>query len=232
MQVEKESNSQLEYLINSSDSKKAVILFHGYGASMQDLYGLSEAINLKNKVDWIFPNGPVAVPLGMFMQGYAWFPIDMRELEEAMMKGEFRNFEDKCPEAFLDSLERAAQFVQTLMEQYEEVVIGGFSQGAMLASHLLTQNLDENKLKGALFYSTTLLAKERLIKGLEGKKALPFLQSHGRQDQVLDYNAAMKLFELLKLYRYEGEFISFEGGHEIPMQVLTKSQSFLENYLG
>ena len=228
MQVHKEENSGLEYLSNNFQSKKAVILFHGYGASMRDLFGLSEVIKVADPVDWIFPDGPISVALGMFMEGRAWFPIDMRELEMAMMRGEFRNFEDKCPQEFLDSLELARKFVTAMMENYAEVIIGGFSQGAMITSHLLTQNLDSKKVKGFILYSATLLAKEQLINGLEGKEAKPFLQSHGKQDQVLDYNAAMKLFELLKLNRYEGEFITFEGAHEIPMNVINGTSEFLK----
>lgn len=228
MNTQMENHSGLEYLINSSKSKKAVILFHGYGASMRDLYGLSDVVSLEEPVDWIFPNGPISVPLGMFQEGRAWFPIDMHELEMAMEKGEFRNFEDKCPQEFLEALELARKFVATMFEKYDEVVIGGFSQGAMITSHLLTQNLDKKKLKGMLLYSSTLLAKEKLISALEGQSPVPFLQSHGKQDQVLDYNASMKLFELLKLNRYEGEFISFTGGHEIPMEVLTKTSHFLQ----
>lgn len=227
MNVQIESNSGLKYLKNDNKAKKVVILFHGYGASMQDLYGLSDMVSTKEAVDWIFPDGPISVPLGMYQEGRAWFPIDMRELEMAMMKGEFRNFEDKCPKEFLESLESSYTFVQTMFAKYDEVVIGGFSQGAMITSHLLTQNLDATKLKGMILYSSTLLAKEELIKGLDGKTPIPFIQSHGKEDQVLDYNAAMKLFELLKLYRFEGEFISFSGAHEIPMPVLNKTSEFL-----
>lgn len=230
MQVHTESNSGLEYLTNSFHSNKAVILFHGYGASMRDLYGLSEAIPLVSPVDWIFPDGPISVPLGMFMEGRAWFPIDMAELERAMMAGEFRDFEDKCPQEFLDSLVKAKTFIQSMLTKYDEVIIGGFSQGAMITTHMLAQDLGD-KVKGAILYSSTLIAKEKLINELEGKKTIPFLQSHGKKDQVLDYNAAMKLFELLKLNRFEGEFISFTGAHEIPMDVIHKSKAFIEKYL-
>lgn len=225
--MNREPQSGLEYLVNAKGAKNAVILFHGYGASMQDLYGLSEVISTNEKLDWIFPDGPISVPLGMFMEGRAWFPIDMRELEQAMMKGEFRNFEDKCPPEFLKALELATVFINQISKKYDSIVIGGFSQGAMIATHLLTQNISMEKVKGSLFYSTTLLAKEKLMAGLEGKAPIPFLQSHGKSDQLLDYNVAMKLFELFKLYRYPGEFISFQGGHEIPMNVITKSSEFL-----
>lgn len=229
MQVHTETKSQLNYLKNSFGSKKCVILFHGYGASMRDLYGISEAVGLTEPVDWIFPDGPISVPLGMFMEGRAWFPIDMAELERAMMAGEFRNFEDKCPQDFLESIQKAKIFVENISQDYDQIIIGGFSQGAMITSHLLCENFD--KIKGVILYSATLIAKEKLIKGLEGKSPVPFMQSHGKQDQVLDYNAAMNLFELLKLNRFEGEFTSFTGAHEIPMDVILKSKEFIQKYL-
>lgn len=227
MQIEKEQISGLEYLSNRFNSKKAVVLFHGYGASMRDLYGLSDMIKTEAAVDWFFPDGPIKVDLGMFMEGKAWFPIDMRELELAMLKGEYRNFEDKCTDEFLASLDKAKLFISSIIKDYDEIIIGGFSQGAMISTHLMGQNIDDQKIKGYLLYSSTLLAKDKLISDLEHQAPKPFLQSHGKQDQVLDYNAAMKLFELLKLSRFEGEFISFEGAHEIPLSVIDGTRQFI-----
>ena len=47
-------------------------------------------------------------------------------------------------------------------------------------------------------------------------------------DPVLNFNEAMSLFELLKLNRYQGEFVSFDGAHEIPYPVINKLGEFLE----
>ena len=226
----KEEKSGLEFLRKNCNSKKAIILFHGYGASMRDLFGLSEMLTTPQTTDWIFPDGPLSVPLGPMMEGRAWFPIDMQELEMAMQKGEYRNFEDKCPPAFLSSLELAKKFLRSIALQYDEIIIGGFSQGAMLCVHLLGEGVEQSKVKGALLYSTTLLAREKLLKDLTQVSPVPFLQSHGKQDPLLDYNVAMNLFELLKLYRFEGEFVGFAGQHEIPQLVINKTQEFLKKY--
>lgn len=244
MKIEKEHASGLEYLSKrahcqgNDQSRKAIIMLHGYGASMHDLYGLSDVISVdsvQGSVDWIFPNGPQSVPLGMFMEGRAWFAIDMQQLESAMAKGEFRNFEDQCPSQFLDSLLLVKKFVISMLEKYDDVIIGGFSQGAMVTSHVVSELLDEqlndhrfaSKVKGFILYSSALLAKEKLINALEKTRPKPFMQSHGKSDMLLDYNGARVLFELLKLNRFEGEFISFDGGHEIPMNVLKASGEFI-----
>jgi phospholipase/carboxylesterase len=227
MRVLKEEKSGLEYLKVDQQSKKCVVLLHGYGASMRDLYGLSSMIETKSPVDWIFPDGPIAVPLGPFQEGRAWFPIDMRELEIAMSRGEFRNFKDKCPPEFVKSKGVLLTFMSQLMDQYDKVIIGGFSQGAMLTTHLVAE-IQSEKIKGMLLYSATLLAQKELMQALDGRRPLAFLQSHGKQDPLLDYALAMQLYELFKLYRFAGEFISFNGAHEIPMVVIEKTSQFMK----
>ena len=222
--VENESN--LEYLKVSKQSKKAIFMLHGYGASMNDLAGLESVMDQKNEYDWFFPNGPLRISLGGHMEGRAWFPIDMQELERAMRTGEFRKFEDKNPKEFQEALVLANKFVQNLSKEYDEVIIGGFSQGAMVTSHL--SGMDIKSLKGLILFSGTLLAKDSLIEKLDGKDAVPFFQSHGKMDPVLNFDESMKLFELLKLCRFQGEFVPFDGAHEIPPIVINKVVQFLD----
>jgi phospholipase/carboxylesterase len=184
-----EKNSNLDYLKKNNGSNKAIFMLHGYGASMNDLYGLADVITTNEKYDWIFPNAPLSVDLGMAMQGRAWFPIDMQELERAMMSGSHRNFEDKCPDEFKTSIDLAKVFIDSISKDYDEIIIGGFSQGAMVSSHLCSFGFE--KLKGLILFSGTLIAKDMLLDGLEGKKPVPFFQSHGKQDPVLNFAESM-----------------------------------------
>ena len=39
----------------------------------------------------------------------------------------------------------------------------------------------------------------------------------------------MNLFELLKLYKWQGEMHNFHGGHEIPMDIILKSAQFIRS---
>jgi phospholipase/carboxylesterase len=224
MQTEK--NSTLNYLkVAGENAKTAIIMIHGYGASMHDLYGLSEVIETPFACDWYFPDGHVAVPLGFMMEGRAWFPIDMAELEKHMMSGTFRSFADKCPQEFLDALAKMETFVLNVTKEYDHVILGGFSQGAMLATHVGSRL---KKVDALMLFSGTLIANEILDNALAKSKAKPFIQSHGKSDPLLNYADAKKLFELLKLHGFNGEFVPFQGAHEIPMPVIAKVNDFIK----
>lgn len=198
-------------------------MFHGYGANMQDLYGLHSM--LSDKYNWYFPNGIHTIPYPGMSFGRAWFSIDMQELEQAMASGSYRKFADKHSDEFLNSVNLCNEFSQQIKNKSEKIVIGGFSQGAMLTSHLAGLIAPD----AMLLFSGTLFDKENLMQSLDSMNSIPFFQSHGKQDMVLEYSQAMDLFELLKLYKLKGEMISFNGGHEIPMEVISKAKEFLSN---
>ena len=222
-----ENETNIEYLKISKNSKKCIFMLHGYGASMNDLYGLESVIETKEDYDWIFPNGPLKIPMGMGIEGRAWFPIDMAELELAMRSGSFRSFEDKEPEEFLKVVPLVKTFIEKISLGYDDIIIGGFSQGAMVSSHLTGQGVE--KQKGLILMSGTLLARDILISNLESKNPIPFIQSHGKSDPVLNYDESMKLFELFKLCRFQGEFVPFDGAHEIPHLVISKVKNYINS---
>ena len=220
-----ETNSQLQYLQTSSDSKTAVILFHGYGASMMDLYGLADMVDTKESIDWIFPNGHIE--LHPTMMARAWFPLDEKALDEAMRSGTHRDFSELNHPEFQDAVEKCSKFISAMSEKYDKLIVGGFSQGSMISTHAALRN--SHKVSALICLSGALIAKESILEAFDIKDAnnFPFFQSHGKDDAILSYSYAKQLFGLLKLGGHEGEFISFDGGHEIPMIVLTKLNKFL-----
>ena len=224
MQTEKNSGLNfLELKANpKNNAKTAIVMLHGYGASMHDLYDLNQVIRPQSQVDWFFPDGHISVPIGPMMQGRAWFPIDMMELEKAIQTGQHRVFADKCPEEFLQALEKLEAFLANLSDQYEAIILGGFSQGSMLASHLAMRI---EKVKAMILFSSTLLAKDLLQEPI---RPIPFFQSHGKYDPLLSFDQSQKLFELLCDKALEGDFVSFDGGHEIPMPVIEKLNSWFK----
>jgi len=216
-----EKFKNIEYIPLRKNKSKAIILFHGYGANMHDLLGLSSYMG--EDYDFFFPNGVESLEhMGMY-GGRAWFPIDMAELEKAMREGGFRKFANKSSEEFNSSQVQASEFVSHIKKDYEDIVIGGFSQGAMLASHIFA---DHNPL-GLMLMSGTLFDRDQLMLKLDRSRPLSFFQSHGKSDAVLEYSQAMDLFEVMKLYKHNGELISFDGAHEIPMVVMEKAKNYL-----
>lgn len=222
----KKTINNLECIVENPGNDRAIVLIHGFGADCRDLAPLHKYLDPKSQFTWIFPNGPVSVPLGMAMEGRAWFEIPMEELQKEIASGTPRDYTHLSPKDFAKVLMQMEGLIFELLQDHKEIVIGGFSQGAMMASHLLGACGDA--LSGAILYSGVLLDVARLEKSLAGLKPVPFLQSHGRQDPVLFINNGKKLFDVLKSKNFQGEWLEFNGGHEIPMSVLQKSAQFLQ----
>jgi len=204
-------------------AETAVIMLHGYGANMHDLAPLSEVWASKN-FDWYFPNAPLNLPMGFF-DGRAWFSIDVEELERAMREGTSRDLSSKIPPEFASTMDLLKAFVRELQSRYKTLLIGGFSQGAMCASHLA---VDESLgIKGLIILSGSLLASSLFPKS-EAK--IPFIQTHGEYDQILSVDGAKNLYQKLLSLGLEGEFITFRGGHEIPPQIINKVRDFLNQF--
>lgn len=204
-----------------------VVLFHGYGASAFDLYPIHEVLVTDQKFNWVFPHGHLSIPLMPGYNGRAWFPIDMAALEEAIRKNDFRNFADKDPEGMDIARASAYLMLEALGVPWNQLILGGFSQGAMLATDLTLRN--EQMAKGLLILSGALV-NETLWKDLAPTKSnLRFFQSHGEYDPILGYANAKKLEKLLRSSGLLGEFIAFPGGHEIPAPVVQGMSRYLNS---
>ena len=208
------------------NAKYDIILFHGYGANYEDLSPLAHYLNHKNVRRWLFPNGVFkahAVPMGR-----AWFPIDMQAIERAMMTGDTRDFSKMPPDIEVAS-EKVLQFFKEADIQPQKTIIGGFSQGAMLSTHLALK--DYLSFQGLIVLSGTYLGAKEWELAMEEGAPIPFFQSHGRQDPVLPLEQAERLYNTFTAKQWHGEFHEFSGGHEIPPKVLQKAHQFISQTL-
>lgn len=217
---------QIEYLQVDNQAQSACVFLHGYGASMSDLYDLHQ---LSANCDWYFPNAPIAVPIGPMMEGRAWFPIDMQELQIAMQTGNFRDFGSRKSIEFDAAQDALLEFLLELKQKYANIIVGGFSQGAMMASHLFSRV----QAQGLVIMSGVGLDREALVAKLQAASEtgykISFIQGHGAQDPVLEYAQAKILYELLQSFGHQGEFVSFEGGHEIAYPFYQRIKLYLDS---
>ncbi len=219
---------KLEHVHVPGSGDGAVVLFHGYGADMHDLAPLHRWFDPEGRWHWYFPNAPLRVPLGGGWEGRAWAPIDMRALEEAMARGVHRDMSGPAPEAYKTALEHMEGFAAEVAARHPKVVVGGFSQGAMGASHIAARG--KVPLAGALLLSGTLLDRAALESG--GRSTpISFFQSHGDGDALLGPKAARELHELFLAKGWQGTWCPFRGGHEIPETVLREGARFLRGCL-
>jgi phospholipase/carboxylesterase len=129
-----------------------------------------------------------------------------------------------------EARDRIIDAMQKLECDPGKTVIGGFSQGAMLATEIALHH--KEYLAGLLIFSGTLVNRtgwESMLKTkfVDKQKTLRFHQSHGRLDPVLPFQAAERLYGLLTANGAQGELHAFEGQHEIPAAVIDATNRWL-----
>lgn len=206
--------------LESQDPSTAVVFLHGYGANMQDLFPLWELWH-RPHFNWYFPNGVESLPMGYY-EGRAWFSIDMAKLEMAMRTGRQREMANEIPLEFASTMKRLETFILELMQKHQKIILGGFSQGAMCASHLAC--MSSLKIDGLVLLSGNLIASQLMPAAARG---IPFYQSHGVQDPVLSIGGAKDLETKLQSLNFQGKLHEFSGGHEIPQSVISGVKNFL-----
>ena len=212
---------EIKFFTQKKNVKKAIILLHGYGANCHDLAPLSSYLDPLGEYSFYFPNGPLS-PAMMGGFGACWFDIRFSEYLNISVEQKVECFASLSPKDFESSLDKLVNSFESIFKNYDEVILGGFSQGSMMALHLASRMKMIGKIKKVVLLSSALLSKQSL-----NPIEIPVFQSHGKMDPVLDYEAAKYLKEYLIDQKTPISFHSFSGGHEIPMEILTKVQSFL-----
>jgi phospholipase/carboxylesterase len=131
----------------------------------------------------------------------------------------------RVPPELDQTLTMLENLIVTLSKKHKKIILGGFSQGAMCASHLAMK--ESLKIDGLVLLSGALLAEERFPKAA---RAVPFYQSHGLQDPILSIDGARDLERKLQMLNFQGKLHVFQGGHEIPAQVIHDVKRFLQNF--
>ncbi len=217
--------------------KLAVLLCHGYGAPGSDLVPIAgELIGASPYIaahaSFYFPEAPIF--LGGFppFQMRAWWRVDVAALEEAIAMGRPLDRSQECPEDLPGLRDQIDLVLDGIAEETtlprSSIVVGGFSQGAMLATDVAL-HMEEPPAALAVF-SATLLCAELWVRQAGSRKPFPVIQSHGLADPLLPFSAAERLFELWQ-DPANARFISFDGGHTIPGEALDAFLDLLEGLI-
>ncbi|MEO1998782.1 MAG: phospholipase [Planctomycetaceae bacterium] len=225
---------QVGGLGGDSAPRMVCILCHGFGAPATDLVPLANELlqlepRLAEAVGFVFPAAPLDLgPQGM-PGGRAWWPLDMNRLNAALVRGDLRDLREDVPVG----LETARQVLLSLIDDVKQLtgldnrhlVLGGFSQGAMLSTDVAL-HLPECAA-GLCALSGNLLAEAVWTAQLEVSQPIPVLQSHGEQDPILPFSGATALRDLLVDAGFSVDFLPFTGEHTIPWAVLQRVARWL-----
>jgi phospholipase/carboxylesterase len=200
-----------------------VVLCHGYGAPGTDLVGIaSELVAIEPKLAqarFVFPEAPLAlehVPFG----GRAWWHIDVERFANAMATGEVGRLMDETPEGMPKARKQLLAALDVLEQSSHgaPLVLGGFSQGAMLATDVALRR--EEAPSALVVFSGTLLSRSEWTTLAARRAGLPTLQTHGTNDPILPFAVALELKAMLEGAGLTLTFHSFPGGHGIDGEAL------------
>lgn len=206
-----------------------VVFFHGYGADCYDLVSLADVIQAPPGTRWFFPNGPLEVDIGGGFQGRAWYPLDMYQFQLAMAKGIHKDLSAQQPENFLQRRDEGFEFLRSIDAKWDRLILGGFSQGSMLATDLAMHATES--AAGLVILSGNLVAEADVRLAASKRSGMRFYQSHGRSDPILGIDGAKKLEKVLLSSGLRGQLHPFDGGHEIPPDVISAVTKFIQKSL-
>ncbi|MBR2656016.1 alpha/beta hydrolase [Yoonia sp.] len=207
----------------SGETQSCVIFLHGYGANGADLIGLADPL-ADHMPDTLFiaPDAPescAGAPMG-----YQWFPIpwiDGSSEEES-------NAGLQNAAADLDAFIDGVMVDEDLLP--EQVMVLGFSQGTMMALHVVPRR--EDALAGIVAFSGRLLLPEQLIDDAQSRP--PVLLIHGDQDDVVPPQSLPQAAEALQQAGWTEVYahVMKGTGHGIAPDGLQVALAFMRDRFG
>ncbi len=189
-----------------------VILMHGYGSHMGDLVSLSPHISTDGYL-FAFPNAPLRIEIGLGMIGFAWSSPPELEFDP-----------DGSAERLVD------EFITDVFERYKikigHVVLGGFSQGGMMAYRHGLRHPD--KFKGLISLSSRISPRD-IPKADISQGCQSIFISHGTLDEIIPIDAGHIARDLLTEKGYSTDYHEYEMAHQITQEVIEDISNWLQS---
>lgn len=216
-------------ILGPSDARTACVLLHGFGAGGDDLVPLAHELDAP--VRWIVPAAPLELG-GMYGNARAWWLLELDRIEREMRRGVALDMSAEIPEGLAAARDHVTRLVDQAQARFapERLVIGGFSQGAMLALDVALHRAAPPA--GLLLMSGTLIADALWKPRMASLAGVPVVLSHGRHDPLLPFAAAETLRDRLTAAGALVDWQPFLGGHEIPQAVLAAAERLLQAVAG
>ena len=202
--------------ISGKKAKQLVILLHGLGANGLDLFSLTHYFTqVLPDAHFISPNAPFKHP--MVPMGYQWFDIESWD-EDYVYNG------IKIAAPILENF--IATNLEKLSLDYKDLLLIGFSQGAMMSLHVAPRLA--KSIAGVIGFSGALVKPTALVKEVRSK--CPILLVHGDQDQVINYIELEKATDVFKELNFAVTTCTELGvAHTIGQTGIEDANRFMKN---
>lgn len=202
-------------------ANSVVVFLHGYGADGADLLGLADPLApYLPQTAFYAPDAPercVNNPMG-----YQWFPIPWLD----------GSTEDQARQSMGRSVTLLNDFLDKVLTDEglgaDRMVVVGFSQGTMMALHVLPRRADQ--VAGIAGFSGRMLLPETLA--AEARVKPPVLLLHGDQDPMVPFADMGLAADALSAAGFDvATFVMKNTGHGISPEGLSAALGFLRQHL-
>ena len=209
----------------SGGATRTVVMLHGLGDTGAGWASAAQQIRAPANTRWIFPTArTVPVTLNGGARMTAWFDLNALDAESII--------DDET------MINESVRYVEALVRQEmakgvasDKIVIGGFSQGGVVALTAVLRS--ELKLAGCLALSTYLPLRDQYpAKFGPYAKDVPILQGHGTNDMVLRYDYGKMSNDVLTSNGVKADFKTYTGmAHSACAEEFDDVADFLESVL-
>jgi len=217
--------ARLSALTRGGKGPPTIVLLHGYASTEKDWAPFVKTLQLPTGARFIFPRGPyLAKRSDGAPAGRAWWHLD---LSTDMHRGALgADLSGEAPSGIDD----AAKAVRALLcqrgnREAQPFILGGFSQGAMVAAQVAFQS--DEPLRALILLSGTLVDEKMWNASYARRKGLHVFISHGRADPTLSFAVADRMRSEMTAAGLLVTWFPFDGGHETPAVVVTALNEFL-----
>jgi phospholipase/carboxylesterase len=184
---------------NTSPNSPLLVMLHGYGADMNDLFGFASM--LPEELYILSLDAPLRLPWG----GKAWYSIDFGA------EPGFRSNNEEAESSMQAIQDSIHSFITENGLNPSKIFLLGFSQGAILSLAVLGRGALKPTGVMALsgYHHPPFVHEESQWKGAD------IFQSHGTQDQVIPVEWARSTAAMLKAAGAQSQFREYDMGHGI-----------------
>lgn len=208
-----------------------ITICHGFGAPGDDMLGLVPWF-LEEMPDhlrhlrpaWLIPAAPLSLEADGFGDGRAWWRLSIQTMLDSFAEGHYDVLRHHIPDGIDSARQKLTATIEETLRDLDlphcKLVLGGFSQGAMLSVDTALRGLAEAPA-GLWLFSGTLICEPQWKPLAARLNHSQIVQSHGTLDPILPMITGKWLCELLREGGNQVDFISFVGPHTIPPESIT-----------
>lgn len=198
-----------------------VLLLHGYTMVPEDLAPFAQTLRVGHTA-YVLPRAPLDAQQG----GHTWWPIDEVARQRQLARGP-RDLAYTEPAGLAEARQGVEQMLIELRARAPQarLVLGGFSQGGMLACDVALHTT--TPLDALFLLSSSMVSHDSWAPLLPRLAERPILLTHGLLDDNIALAAGERLRDALVGAGAHVRWVTFDGGHQIPLLAWRQLRRFL-----